>query len=199
MRGFLRRDAYLLLPLLRFYGPLVLLTLGLTFYSEKVVSFFLLYLLLLGQVGVQHLFSYDESNGWRPYAAALPGGRRAMVDARYLVTLGIGALLGLTELLVNCRLGRGGLLYSGLFLLLLSAFLPVAYRFGVRWAALLTVLTVGMVVIGVVGLLAWQDLMLDRDVSGTLALLGFALPLGGLLALFLSWPLSRAIMRKKEC
>lgn len=199
MKGFLHRDISLFLPNLRIYGGLLALTLALSFYSDMAVSFFLLYLMLLGEVCIQTLFTFDSLNAWNSYAAAIPGGRRAMVDARYLVTLGIGALQVLTELLVNLRLGRWGLLYSGLYLLLLSALLPVAYRFGTRGAVMLTILALGIVILGAVVFLAWQDLMLGRDMSGALGLLSYGLPLGGAVLLALSWPLSKTIMTKKEC
>ena len=64
---------------------------------------------------------------------------------------------------------------------------------------MLTILALGIVILGAVVFLAWQDLMLGRDMSGALGLLSYGLPLGGAVLLALSWPLSKTIMTKKEC
>ena len=89
MKGFSRREWYLLRPNAFFYGGFLAFFLVVCFFSQKAASFFPVYLLAFGNSSVLALFTYDETNGWRAYAAALPGGRRTMVDARYVTGLAI--------------------------------------------------------------------------------------------------------------
>lgn len=199
MTGFLKRDLYLSVPFLRMYGIFLAVSLFLTTRSDKLGQMYLLYLTVLGTVGVQNLFTFDEVNGWRSYAAAVPGGRRSMVDAHYLLALGLGGILALAELFVGWRLEGEGLFYTGLFLLLLALLLPAACRFGSRLVSAVYLLVLGAAVVGVIFFLAWWDLMLGWNMDGTLAALSGALPLVGLVLFLLSWPLSRLIMKKKEC
>ena len=75
MRGFLRRDWFLMLPNLRFCGVFC----GLLLLTTQFVSltgpldFAVLFLVLLGLNGIQSLFLCDGMNGWQAYAAAAPG------------------------------------------------------------------------------------------------------------------------------
>ena len=114
MRGLLKRDWYLLRPNAFFYGGFLAFFLVVCFFSQKAASFFPVYLLAFGNSSVLALFTYDETNGWRAYAAALPGGRRTMVDARYVTGLAIALVTavvrGLALALVTgvvCALSRG--------------------------------------------------------------------------------------------
>lgn len=198
MPGFLKRDLYLTIPFLRLYGVFLAVSLFLSTRSVKLGRMYLLYLTILCTVGVQNLFNYDELSGWRAYAAAVPGGRRALVDAHCLVALGLEGTLLLVELLANWRLGRTGLFYTGLSLLFLAVLFPVACRFGSRWASAVMMVALGLMAIGVVAFLAWGDLMLGWEMGETLTALGRALPLGGLALFLLSWPLSRRLAEKRE-
>ena len=76
MTGFLKRDLYLSIPFFRLYGVFLALALFLTARSGLLGRTYLLYIMVLGTVGVQNLFNFDMINAWRSYAAAVPGGRR---------------------------------------------------------------------------------------------------------------------------
>lgn len=198
MTGFLKRDLYLSIPFFRLYGVFLALALFLTARSGLLGRTYLLYIMVLGTVGVQNLFNFDRVNAWSSYAAAVPGGRRALVDAHYLMALGLAGAQALTELFIGWRLGWRGLLHTGFFLLILALMLPAACRFGPRQASVAVLLVLGLAVIGAVTAVAWQDLALGCDKSGLLAVLGYALPPAGLVLLALSWPLSRRIAAKRD-
>ena len=135
MTGFLKRDLYLSIPFFRLYGVFLALALFLTARSGLLGRTYLLYIMVLGTVGVQNLFNFDRVNAWSSYAAAVPGGRRALVDAHYLTALGLAGAQALTELFIGWRLGWTGLLHTGFFLLILALMLPAACRFGPRQPA----------------------------------------------------------------
>ena len=87
MTGFLKRDFYLISGTLRFYILLIgLLALFATF-SDFNISFLSLYMVIFAMSGMMGLFSYDDMNRWQAYGAAVPAGRRAMVDARCLLAV----------------------------------------------------------------------------------------------------------------
>ena len=198
MTGFLKRDLYLSIPFFRLYGVFLVLALFLTARSGLLGRTYLLYIMVLGTVGVQNLFNFDMINAWRSYAAAVPGGRRALVDAHYLTALGLAGAQALIEFFIGWRLGWTGLLHTGFFLLILALMLPAACRFGPRQASVAVLLVLGLAVIGAVAAVAWQDLALGCDKSRLLAVLGYALPPAGLVLLALSWPLSRRIAAKRD-
>ena len=120
MTGFLKRDLYLSIPFFRLYGVFLVLALFLTARSGLLGRTYLLYIMVLGTVGVQNLFNFDMINAWRSYAAAVPGGRRALVDAHYLTALGLAGAQALIEFFIGWRLGWTGLLHTGFFLLILA-------------------------------------------------------------------------------
>ena len=160
------------------------------------------------------LMTYDGMNGWLPYAAAIPDGRKKMVDARYFLALCtallLAVLLGLYTLVRGERLVLWAMgFYTGAFLLVHSVTQPIGFCLGyVGTKGRLTVTMVTFVMLGVLGGLfsgvlknAREDLArgaLRGDVGGFFAALAGALPLLGLGTLALSWRLSRQIMEKKE-
>ena len=214
MKGFWKRDHYLLLPSLRFCGVFFAGLLLLVRLAPRTgpLNFAVLFLLLFGLNALRSLFIYDEMNGWRSYAAAVPGGRRSMVDARSLFALGEAGLLMGAVLLVSALRGESLPLwsagfYGGALLLTLAATLPVYYRCGGIKGRLVSVF-LNILLLGVLGGLfagmldnAREDLaqgLLRQDVRGFFTAAALLLPLLGLGALALSWRLSRRIMQKKE-
>ncbi len=198
MKGFSRREWYLLRPNAFFYGGFLAFFLVVCFFSQKAASFFPVYLLAFGNSSVLALFTYDETNGWRAYAAALPGGRRTMVDARYVTGLAIA--------LVTAMAGDGVELwfmsiYGSATLLSLAISIPITYRFGGLRARLAT-LVLFCALAGGITAMALADSRGGLS-TGLAPLEGLAplvgsLPLGCLVLYALSWRVSRNIMRKKE-
>ena len=214
MRGFLRRDWYLMLPNLRLCGVFLggLLLLARFVPRRGAFDFADLFVVLFGLSGLQSLFVYDEMNGWNAYAAAIPGGRRSMVDARCLFALVETLLLMVAILLASLLRGESLPLwsagfYGGALLFTLAATLPICSRYGGNRGRLVSA-TLTFILMGVLGGLAAgvlrsarEDLaegMLRADVKGVFSAAALALPLLGLIALALSWRLCRRIMRKKE-
>lgn len=216
MKGFLRRDLSLLRLGAWFYPVLIVVVfvVSMVFSKSGVANYTVYFLLVFGMESLYSLMTYDGMNGWLPYAAAIPGGRKKMVDARYLLAL--CAALVLAGLLGLYTLARGESLtlwvmgfYTGAFLLILSVTQPIGFRWGytgsgVRMA--ITMLT--FVMLGLLGGLfsgvlqeARENLargLLRGDVNGFFSAFSMALPLLGLGTLALSWRLSRHIMEKKE-
>lgn len=206
MRGLLKRDWYLLRPNAFFYGGFLAFFLVVCFFSQKAASFFPVYLLAFGNSSVLALFNYDETNGWRAYAAALPGGRRTMVDARYVTGLAIALVTAVVSALSTAMAGDGVELwfmsiYGSATLLSLAISIPITYRFGGLRARLAT-LVLFCALAGGITAMALADSRGGLS-TGLAPLEGLAplvgsLPFGCLVLYALSWRVSRNIMRKKE-
>ena len=101
MTGFLKRDFYLISGTLRFYILLIgLLALFATF-SDFNISFLSLYMVIFAMSGMMGLFSYDDMNRWQAYGAAVPAGRRAMVDARCLLAVLLAVWVAAVQFLLE--------------------------------------------------------------------------------------------------
>lgn len=207
MKGFFKRDCYLLLPNMRLYVGIVALMLFLALMTDlsRAATFITMYVFIYMVAGITGLFSYDNYNHWQAYAAAIPGGRRAMVGARYLLTLlscGLGALLCLL-LAAAARNENGAILvvlYSGAALLYAAITLPVCYRFGGDKTRMVMLIVVAVAAGGMAA--GGVTLINNVNVPGG----AWALPLGeaavlpvvGLAALAVSWRVSLKIMEAKE-
>ncbi len=135
MTGFLKRDFYLISGTLRFYILFIgLLALFATF-SDFNISFLSLYMVIFAMSGMMGLFSYDDMNRWQAYGAAVPAGRRAMVDARCLLAVLLAVWVAAVQFLLELLWREEGALsmaatYGGLSLFYAAVSLPVFYRFG---------------------------------------------------------------------
>lgn len=209
MKGFLKRDCCLILPNLRFYLVFLAIICAASLFADGVVSMLALYLTIFGLSGVLGVFSYDEANGWGAYAAAVPNGRRAMVDARYLFATSLALLLTLATVLVSL-VGSGGLglwsvgFYGGSILLSLSVLMPLTYYFGGIKARVITLVVVMGIAGGIsAGIISGgqADLAMGRlrgDVRSFFTALSLGLLLLGLGLMAASWRISRRIMAKRE-
>ena len=216
MKGFLRRDLCLLRLGAWFYPVIVAVAfvVSMIFSQSGVANYTVYFLLVFGMESLYSLMTYDGMNGWLSYAAAIPGGRKKMVDARYFlalcVALVLAGLLGLYTLARGERLALWTMgFYTGAFLLILSVTQPVGFRWGYTGSGVrLAITMVTFVMLGVLGGLfsgvlqeARADLAqgtLRADVRNFFTALAGFLPLLGLGTLVLSWRLSRRIMEKKE-
>ena len=155
-------------------------------------------------------FSFDEIARWDRYAAALPGGRRAMVTSRYLFTFLVAlaaAVLGAATCLILSRTtgepvaeGLAAVLAClGLGLFIADVLLPLCYKWGVErarpWMYVVIFVPV-LLFVGAwyLGLLDWLNAVPEEAVMALTA--GAALlPFAGML---ISWRISLAIMERKE-
>lgn len=204
MKGFLRRDASLLMVNARFYLVLILTLGALSVFSDFSSGFVSLYAMIFTFTSFITLFSYDEANHWTAYAAATPKGRRAMVDARYLLSLGMMGLVFLLQLALSLLNGEVALgtatLYAGVLLPYLAVMMPVSYRFGNTRARLIVLVVLAaatglMASLGsVLVISSGQGVRYPGWMEGAgLAALGL-----GAAALALSWRISRRIMARRE-
>lgn len=202
MTGFLKRDLSLQAVNAKFYLCFVLAFAGLAVFTDFAASFASLYLVIFSGTSIMSIFSYDEANHWEAYAAAAPNGRRAMVDARYLLAAGIGVVVFLFQLVLGIldksNQLETALLYTGAFLLYAAVILPIAYRFGGTKSRIVMIVVVAafsaLIAIGATSLQVFAD-------GDPLAILGvlplLALPLGAA-ALLISHRVSCHIMANKE-
>lgn len=202
MTGFLKRDFYLISGTLRFYILLIgLLALFATF-SDFNISFLSLYMVIFAMSGMMGLFSYDDMNRWQAYGAAVPAGRRAMVDARCLLAVLLAVWVAAVQFLLELLWREEGALfmaatYGGLSLFYAAVSLPVFYRFGGTKARTVMIAIVAALssLIGM-GATALQLSGGFGRVFPSVAI--FALPLTGLAALALSRRISIGIMERKK-
>lgn len=143
MIGLLLKDIYLMKGVLRFYLLVFVLFTVLAALGVIDVSFVAMYTGLMVIMMPVSTFSLDEQARWSGYAAALPGGRGAVVSAKYLfllVMIAAGLLLGLACGLLAGML-NGGAASVGTLLPPLAAImvcglvfnlilLPVVFRIG---------------------------------------------------------------------
>ena len=194
MRGFLKRDWALIRVNLRFYLLFLAGACLLAVFGDFSIG---PCLILFSVINVMNLFFYDEANRWMEYAAAAPKGRRAVVDARYLLSLCVGGAMAVLQVAVERLSAQAllhGLVFGGIYLLYTAVVLPVFYRFGsVKGRMVLIVAIAALSGAAVAAATALEELGVHFH-SGLFLLL---LPLGAA-AMLVSWPISRGIVGRKE-
>ncbi|HJC40359.1 MAG TPA: ABC-2 transporter permease [Candidatus Intestinimonas pullistercoris] len=210
MMGLVKKDFYLAAGLARSYLIVAAIFLVLSLAGIYEFSFLSSFMSLLCIMLPVNVFSYDEQAKWDKYAAALPGGRRAVVQARYVFTLIVsagavvlGGAVGAAACLLDPTAGEtlwemvlstaaGG----SVGILLNAVMLPLMFKFGVQkgrlYLALVLAILFGAFLGGVAALAsAVQE-------PSVLILPLAAIPAAGLLALVPSYFLSLRIFRKKD-
>ena len=210
MMGLVKKDFYLAAGLARSYLIVAAIFLVLSLAGIYEFSFLSSFMGLLCIMLPVNVFSYDEQAKWDKYAAALPGGRRAVVQARYVFTLIVsagavvlGGAVGAAACLLDPTAGEtlwemvlstaaGG----SVGILLNAVMLPLMFKFGVQkgrlYLALVLAILFGAFLGGVAALAsAVQE-------PSVLILPLAAIPAAGLLALVPSYFLSLRIFRKKD-
>ena len=210
MMGLVKKDFYLAAGLARSYLIVAAIFLVLSLAGIYEFSFLSSFMSLLCIMLPVNVFSYDEQAKWDKYAAALPGGRRAVVQARYVFTLIVSAgavVLGGAVWVPACPLVRppGEMFWElvqstaaggSVGILLNAVMLPLMFKFGVQkgrlYLALVLAILFGAFLGGVAALAsAVQE-------PSVLILPLAAIPAAGLLALVPSYFLSLRIFRKKD-
>ncbi len=202
MKGFLKRDFYLILPNLRFYAVFILImgVVSLLRHTD-MVGFFGFYVAIFAASSVLGLFSYDDMNHWQTYGAAVANGRRAQVDGRYIIALllgvGVMATIGLLFLLGR-DLGQlsTALLYGGIFLVYVDLAIPVGYRFGSNSRTVMVIIIGALAGLG--GIVGATVTISGGLGSGVSLNIGLPLTLIGLAGMVVSRSISLRIMAKKE-
>ena len=195
MKCFLKRDWALICVNLRFYLLFIGFAVLLTYFADFSTSFVSLYVVVFAAVSVMNLFAYDEANHWEGYAAAAPNGRRAMVDARYVMSLCVSGIIVIFQAIIGQFSHEAlvqALMFGGIALLYSAIVLPVFYRFGSTKSriALIVIMAVFSASIAAAAS-ALSDLGIRVDISL------FLLPLG-IVAMLISQPISHAIVEGKE-
>lgn len=202
MKGFLKRDYYLIRSNLRFYILFMAAFAILAVFTDFSTSFFALYVVIFAMSSILGLFSYDDFNRWTAYGAAVHSGRMAMVDARYLMTLLIAVGMAAVQILMGL-LGKEedvllmAAIYVGVLLLYASLALPISYFFGGTKARTVMVVVIAVMAAGVgIG----GSILNIQSVHGGLRLppVTVMVPLLGIASLALSWRVAVGIMARKE-
>lgn len=210
MMGLVKKDFYLAAGLARSYLIVAAIFLVLSLAGIYEFSFLSSFMSLLCIMLPVNVFSYDEQAKWDKYAAALPGGRRAVVQARYVFTLIVsagavvlGGAVGAAACLLDPTAGEtlwemvlstaaGG----SVGILLNAVMLPLMFKFGVQKGRLYLALVLA-ILFGAFwgGVAALASAVQEPSV---LILPLAAIPAAGLLALVPSYLLSLRVFRKKD-
>lgn len=203
MKGFFRRDLYLILVSAKFYVVFILGIGIISALGKMGTGFMGLYLMIFVSSVLLGQFNYDEQNGWGAYAAAIPDGRRAQVDARYLLSLAVVAAATALETAVCMLSGEAdgpvlAALYAGMMLVYAALLFPLTYRFGnrSRFIMLFVIVLVGAGG-GVGSSLVMMPGGLGNHKSALAVAAGVLLPLG-MVSMAVSHRVSVGIMRRKE-
>lgn len=181
MNGLLKKDLLVLKGNGKAYAFLLLFYVVFSFFSSSTFfsSMVMIFLVILPLSS----FSTDELARWDKFAAALPGGRRAVVKSKYqflfLTLAGMVVLSGVINLFIFLLDREGGsffkmmltaLVCAGIGLLVNCLFYPFLFKYGAQKGRIFLLLTAG--IIG--ALFAVSVVILIQD-KGTLLHMLFAL------------------------
>ena len=202
MTGFLKRDCYLIRGNLKAYAAFMVLFAGVAIFTDVNTTMLSVYIVVFGMSSIMGLFNYDEFNHWMAYGAAVPSGRRAMVDARYLLCVLLAVGIAAVQAVIGLLAREGDVLllssaYSGAFLLYAAITLPVCYRFGGTKARTVMIVVIAGIA-AVFGMLGATMSISAGHTSLRLPPILLMIPLVGIAALAVSWRISTGIMEGKE-
>ncbi len=202
MKGFLKQDLYHLALNTRFYLFFLAAMVVMVAVTDMNASFLHFYLTIFSASALLSLFNYDAANHWESYAAAVPGGRKAQVDGRYVLALMVWVMLTALVLalsfLPDPEGENGGWLAAvvmgAVLLLYVDLAFPLNYRFGPRSRVVfIIIIAFAGGLLGVV-MAGGEDFAIFNDpVAPTLILLA-----AGLALMPVSYVISRVIVARKE-
>ncbi len=210
MTGLIWKDLLVLRKQLKSYLIILALYLvmaALGLFPISVVSAVLEIVLLMLPLSA---FSYDEMSHWDRYAAALPVGRRTMVAARYLFTLGVAllaAVVGLAcSLLFSLFSGEpvgenlvAVVVCLGIGLFYADILLPLCYKLGPERARPWLYVVIFLPIVLILGAYYLGALdALDALPDPVLVALGILIPLLPLAGIWVSYRLSCSFLERKE-
>ena len=200
MKGFLKKDFYLTLGYCRSIFLIVIVFMAIGCFQPDNY-FFVCYPAIMVSLVPVSLFSYDESEHFCPYAAALPQPRSTYVSAKYVISILYGLIfvvvIVLAQLAFAKQRGADVLLLAAVLLLLAlftpAVVLPFMFKFGVQKGRIVYYIVIGLATAGVI-------LVMNRSASARLdGSLLFILMAAGVIILFIvSWLLSVRFFSKRE-
>ncbi len=202
MKGFLKQDLYHLALNTKFYLCFLAVMAVIAAATDMNVSFLTFYLMIFSASALLSLFSYDVANDWESYAAAVPGGRKAQVDGRYVLALlawvEVTALVLALSFLPDPDGKNGGwqtaVAMGAILLLYVDLVFPLNYRFGPRSrVVLIVIIGVAAGLMGVVMADGENFAAFSDPTAPTLLLL-----VAGLALMPVSYAVSRVIVARKE-
>jgi len=206
MRGFIKRDFYLMRPTLKIYAGALLVLLAVGFFAkmESLLGFISMYVCIFTISACIGLFNYDEADHWQAYAAAMPNGRKAQVDGRYAVAALLLAAVAVLELAV-CLAARmsaaNASVFLGIALFVESVAMPLSYRFGINKSRVfimaIAAVSAILVSVGTIGMLSSGSLT-GRAPAHWWTGVSLAVVAAGAAAFLISHRVSVAIMARKE-
>ncbi len=202
MKGFLKQDLYHLALNTRFYLFFLAAMVVMVALTDMDASFLHFYLTIFSASALLSLFNYDAANHWESYAAAVPGGRKAQVDGRYVLALLVWVMLTALVLalsfLPDPEGENGGWLAAAVMgavlLLYVDLAFPLNYRFGPRSRVIfIVIIAFAAGLLGVVMADGENFAVFSDPTVPTLILLaaGFAL-------MPVSYAISRVIVARRE-
>ncbi len=202
MKGFLKQDLYHLALNTKFYLVFVVGMVTLVVTTDMIASFLNFYLVIFSASALLSLFNYDAANHWQSYAAAVPGGRKAQVDGRYVLALLAWAAVTALVLAVSFLSGpdemNGGwqtaVVMGAILLLYVDLAFPLNYRFGPRSRVVfILIMATGISIMGA-GMAGGENFaVFSNSVAPTLLLLA-----AGLALMPASYAISRVIVARRE-
>lgn len=202
MKGFLRQDLYHLALNTKFYLCFLAAMVVMVAVTDMNASFLHLYLMIFSASALLSLFNYDAANHWESYAAAVPHGRKAQVDGRYVLALlawvAVTALVLALSLLPDPEGEKVGwqaaAVMGGVLLLYVDVAFPLNYRFGPQSRVVFVILIA--IVGGAVGVAVASPndfAILADPTAPALMVVG-----AGLALMPVSYAVSRTIVARKE-
>ncbi len=202
MKGFLRQDLYHLALNTKYYLVFLAIMVVLVVTTDMIAYFLNFYLVIFTASTLLSLFNYDVANHWESYAAAVPGGRKAQVDGRYVLALLAWAAVTALVLAVSFLSGpdemNGGwqtaVVMGAILLLYVDLAFPLNYRFGPRSRVVfILIMATGISIMGA-GMAGGENFaVFSNSVAPTLLLLA-----AGLALMPASYAISRVIVARRE-
>ncbi len=202
MKGFLKQDLYHLALNTKFYLVFVVGMVILVVTTDMIASFLNFYSVIFTASTLLSLFNYDAANHWQSYAAAVPGGRKAQVDGRYVLALLAWAAVTALVLAVSFLSGpdemNGGwqtaVVMGAVLLLYVDLAFPLNYRFGPRSRVVFILIMATAISIMCAGMAGGENFaVFSNSTAPTLLLLA-----AGLALMPVSYAVSRVIVARKE-
>lgn len=223
MKGLILKDFFVLKKTMLLYLMIELVMLAAAIFNPSMMTFAVLYFLILAMMLPITALAYDERAGWNKYALTMPLSRKNLVLGKYLLGL---ILLGVSILLNLLFVGGYGMMTgfstfgakdftmllsvsAAAGCLFLSVLMPIMFRLGTEKGRIAMVLMI-LLPVGTVLILSKTGALdsitpqggaagqLINLIQNNMALLIAAVLVFATLLLGISLMISFAIVRKKE-
>ena len=207
MKGLLLKDWYMMKKYCRSYLLIAVVFIAVSLVGDNNLFFVFYPCLLCGMIPV-NLLAYDERSHWDVYCGTLPVTRDMVVSAKYIVGLGLQAVVFLLSALGQAvRIGLQGRFDWESYLVLMSLMamlslfsssitLPFMFKLGVEKGRMAYYVMIGLVCAAIAAASVFFKGQLQNEIRFKLPLVAVTLICIGLYAL--SWYLSIVFYRKRE-